>query len=86
MQIINISLIVIFIVYGIILLGLSVKSRHFFKTLLFSSLSGIFVFVILQLLSSSLGIDLPVNWWSVSTASLLGIPGVAGMMILNIFF
>lgn len=86
MQILKISLIVIFIVYVIILLGLCYKSKKFLKSLIISSFIGLFAFMFLQLLSPVLNIKIPLNMFSVSVSAILGIPGIAGMLILNLLF
>lgn len=73
-------LIFLFIVHLII------KSPKPFLKALGSPISGVVSLGILNLINNFTGIDVPVNLLSISTASVLGIPGVGLMTILNSMF
>ena len=53
------------------------------KTLLFSALSGIVVFTVINLLSSLTGITISVNAWTLGSSAVFGMPGVLGLLILR---
>lgn len=53
------------------------------KTLLFSALSGIVVFTVVNLLSSLTGITISVNAWTLGSSAVFGMPGVLGLLILR---
>ncbi len=86
MQLFKISFIILFVVYCIILLCLCAKSGRLFKTLLLSMLSGLLVMTFVNLTSRFSGVNMPVNFWTVSGAVTFGIPGVLGMLVLRLFF
>lgn len=86
MQLLKISFIILLVIYACILLYFCFKSGKPFKTLLLSSLSGLAVMVIINLLSRFTGVDLAVNAWTVSGSMTFGIPGVLGLLILRMFF
>ncbi|MBQ8203205.1 MAG: pro-sigmaK processing inhibitor BofA family protein [Clostridia bacterium] len=84
MQFLKIFAIIVLSVTALILLALYIKSRKPVKNLIVNAFSGIAVLVIINLSARFTGIHIPVNWWSVLTASGLGIPGVTGLILLQI--
>ena len=69
---------VIFILWGML------KTRRPLSALLLSAASGIAALFAVNLLGSVVPIDLPVNWVSIATGSLAGVPGVVGLLVLQV--
>lgn len=86
MQLLKISFIILLSVYFVFLLIFCAKSGKIIKTLLLSSLSGLAVMVIINLTSKISGVDISVNFWTVTGSMTFGIPGVLGLLILRLFF
>ena len=86
MDILKYSLIAVFAVYTLIFLGLCVKSGKFFKTILLFAASGVGCMVLVALVSPLTGVKIPFNLWTVGTSAVLGIPGVIGLLFMNLFF
>ena len=57
-----------------------IRSRMFFKGMLFSLISGFGSLGIIQLLSGVTGVSLGFNLFSSAVAVALGLPGVVGML------
>ncbi len=70
-----------FILSLIIILTISFKSKHFFKSVLLTALSGAGSLFALQLLSCLTHITLPVNVFTVAVSTLSGIPGVVALLL-----
>lgn len=73
--------IALFAVCVIIILTLSVKSKHFFKSVLLTGLSGVGGLFALQLLSGLTPLTLPVNGFTLAVSSLSGLPGLIGLLL-----
>lgn len=86
MDILKYILIAVFVIYAAVFLGLCVKSGKFLKTLLLFSASGIAAMVLVGVLSPVTGVRIPFNPWTVGTSAALGIPGVIGLLFMNLFF
>ncbi len=65
----------------IIILTVSVKSKHFFKSVLLTASSGVGGLFALQLLSGFTELTLPVNGFTLAVSSLSGIPGLIGLLL-----
>lgn len=61
-----------------------IKSKHFFKAIFISALSGIGCIFAVNLLTDFTGINLAVNWFTLSFSALLGPFGSIGLILLGI--
>ena len=86
LKLLHISFIILLVVYSVTLLGFCAKSGRLLKTLLSSSLSGLFVMSVINLTTRFSGVDLAVNFWTVTGSMTFGIPGVLGLLVLRLFF
>lgn len=86
MQFLKISALVVLSVTALILLVLFIKSRKPMKSLILNAFSGIITLILINLTTSFTGIHIPVNWWSVTASAGLGLPGVIGLVLLQIIF
>lgn len=68
---------ILFIVYK------TSKSPHPFLRAVGSSISGIFGFIFVLISYNYTGITLPINLLTLSISSLLGVPGVGLLLLLN---
>lgn len=68
------------IISAIIMVGLFIKSHHFFRCLFLSSLSGIGSLFAVNVLSQMTGIMLGINAVTLSVSALGGIPSVIAML------
>ena len=73
-------------VYILFLSARLYRTGHFFRALLISAVSGIAVLFAVNLCSGFTGVSIAVNGWSLGTGAVFGVPGVVGMLLLNIFF
>ena len=67
---------------GFVLWGVF-KTRRPVGSLLLTALSGIAALFAVNLLGTVLPVDLPVNWVTVGTGALAGVPGIVGALILQ---
>lgn len=86
MQFLKISAMVVLSVTAFILLVFFIKSRKPVKSLISNAFSGIIALILINLTTNFTGIHIPVNWWSVSASAGLGIPGVIGLILVQIIF
>lgn len=84
MELLKIFAIAVLSLGALILLGLYIRGRKPIKSLILNALSGIAAIVIINLTTKFTGIHIPVNWWSVISASGLGAPAVIGIILLQI--
>lgn len=75
-------LIVTAIITAVIMLIFFIKSEKFFKTFIKSALLGIFSFSLVYFFGSRFGIEIPINYFTMTTTALLGAPGV-GLLIIS---
>ena len=73
------------IVSAVIMLSVFVKSRHFFRCIFLSSLSGIGSLFAVNILSQMTGISLGINAITLSVSALGGIPSVIAMLAARYF-
>lgn len=71
---------------GVVLLIIALYSKGFFKTLLLNAAAGIICFAAINLTSRYTGVCIPINYYSASFSTVLGLPGVFGMLIANFIF
>lgn len=77
------------IAFGISILMIivfSLKSKKFFKTLFLSAALGLLSMAIINLTSKYSGIYIPVNEFSVLASGVFSVPGVCGLLLLNLIF
>lgn len=70
----------------ICLLFFAIKSRKFFKTLFLNAVLGICAIAIIDLTAKFSGVYIPINYYTVGTGSVLGLPGVFGLLAGNFIF
>ncbi len=75
---------VICIIFYLFIMIFAKKGRGFFKTLLFNAFVGIVVLFIIHLTSNMTNVYLPINYVTMIISGTLGLPGVCGLMLLNI--
>lgn len=74
-------LIAALIISVIIILAVSFKSKHFFRAVTLSALSGLSGLFAVHVLSWFTPLSLPVNLFTVGVSAVSGIPGVIGLLI-----
>ena len=68
----------------IIILTVSFKSKHFFKSVFLSAFSGLGGLFAVHVLSWFTPLSLPVNLFTAAVSAVGGIPGVIGLLITSI--
>lgn len=61
---------------------LALKSRKFFRSLFLNALLGVAVLAAIDLTTRFTGVHIPVNEWTVGSSAVLGLPAVAGFLLL----
>lgn len=64
-----------FSIVTIIMLVAMIKSGHWFKALITTSLSGFAALLAVNLLSATIQIIIPINWYTIAVSGILGAPG-----------
>jgi hypothetical protein len=72
--------------YGFLYFIFAVTTKLPFKTILFYSFLGLAGVIAVNLSSAFSGVYIPVNFYTIGTASVLGIPGTISLLILRIIF
>lgn len=78
-------MIICLIIGAVIMVGAFAKSRHFFRCLFLSSLSGIGSLFAVNILSQMTGIAIGINGITLSVSALGGIPSVIAMLAARYF-
>ena len=68
----------------IIILTVSFKSKHFFKSLFLTAFSGLAGLFAVYVISQFTALSLPVNLFTASVSALGGIPGVIVLLITSV--
>jgi pro-sigmaK processing inhibitor BofA len=76
--------IVLLIAAAVFVIWSMVKTRRPMLALLLTALSGVAALFAVNLLGTVLPISLPVNWTTVGTGVLMGVPGIIGLLILQV--
>ena len=84
MQLLKIVALSVLSLTALIILIFFIKSRKPVKALILNAFSGIITLILINLTTRFTGIHIPVNWWSVTTSAGLGLPGVIGLILLQI--
>lgn len=77
---------VIGIIYLWILLVHCRRTGHILRALTLTVGSGLCGLLILNLTARFTGVSLGINPWTVGTAASFGLPGIAGLLFLRLFF
>lgn len=80
MDLVSILFIGAFALSLIIILTVSLKSKHFFKSLFLTAFSGLGCLFAVHLLSHFTALTLPVNTFTLAVSALSGIPGVIALL------
>ena len=78
--------IAVLVIGALALLIFAVKTKKFFKALIFNAFLGIAVMAVIDLTAKFTGVHIPVNWWTVGGSAVFGIPAVCGYLILPLIF
>lgn len=78
-------MIICLIISAVIMISIFAKSRHFFRCLFLSSLSGIGSLFTVSILSQMTGVTLGINPVTLSVSALGGIPSVIAMLAARYF-
>ena len=62
------------------------KTKHPLRTALKSAMGGIAALLLVNLTAKATGCYIAINYLTVATATVLSLPGVIGMLLLNIIF
>ncbi len=63
-----------------------IKTKKPFKSFLFNAIIGVVAIFVISLLKNFTGVCVPFNQWTVSSASIGGLPAVCGILIVRIIF
>lgn len=75
------------LIFGVLaILLLAIRSRKFFKTLLINGILGILAITVIDITSKYSGVYIPVNYYTVGSSAVFGLPGVFGLLIANFIF
>ena len=85
MEIIKTILNVCAILYGIGFIVFALYSRKPFKLIFINLFSGIAVLILASILGKYLGYSLFINIYSLSVSTILGIPGVILLVLIDMF-
>lgn len=81
-----ILMVVFFTVVGVAAIGFTMVRCGFFKSLFFSVLSGVGTLLALHFTSLMTGLQVPVNWFSLGICAGGGVPGVAALVLMHLFW
>ncbi len=73
-------------VAAVVILFTAVKSRHGARSFFISALQGVAAMFAVNLTGMVTGITVAVNWYSLGTALLCGLPGIIAMLTLDFLF
>ncbi len=68
---------------AIVIIALSYKTGHFFKSILLTALSGIGSLFAVNILTSLTGVSIAVNYISLTLSGIFGIPGVIALLFMH---
>jgi hypothetical protein len=73
-------------VYALIMLIIAILSRKPIRLLLLNAMLGAAAFLCIELTRRLSGVHIPLNEFTASSASLLGVPAVCGLLVLKVIF
>lgn len=56
------------------------------KCVMLSALQGVAAIFAVNIIGMVSGVSLSVNWYTLGTGALLGVPGIIGMLMMNAFY
>lgn len=78
-------IIILFAVASIAVLLAVLKSSHPFKNMITSSFQGIISMMAVNVLGLMTGVTISVNWYTILSACIFGIPSTITMVLLDMF-
>lgn len=69
---------------AVVLFVMYVRSGRLFRSMLFTGLTGMCALGILRLVSQWIAIPLAITPFSIAVSAIMGVPGVAGMLIMQL--
>ena len=84
MQFLKIFAIILCVIQLILTLTFAVKSKRAIRHIALSVAIGLVSLALVNLTTKFTGVHIPINWYSVGASSLFSLPGVCGLLILNI--
>ena len=78
-------IIILFAVASIAVLLAAFKSSRPFKNVITSSFQGIISMMAVNVLGLMTGVTIPVNWYTILSACIFGIPSTITMVLLDMF-
>lgn len=84
MQPLDILLVIWLSVCAFTLLILHVKSHKMIRSVFFNAFLGIMAIIIINATQKFTGVFVPLNWYTVGGSSVLGLPCVCGVVLLQI--
>ena len=70
---------------ALVLLVLHIKSHKMIKSIFLNALLGFAAIMVINLTQKFTGVSIPLNPWTVVDSGVLGLPGVCGLVLLQIF-
>ena len=70
----------------IIVLTAMIKSGNAVKSLIISALQGLISLTAVNLIGLLTNVSIPLNWYTISFASLFGLPSVISMLMMKLIF
>lgn len=86
MLILKYAVLVVLALSGFVLLYFYLRSGKPLKWMFFNVFSGLFVFLLLVLTKPYTNVCLSLNEWTAAVVSVLGLPGICGLLLLPIIF
>ncbi len=75
---------VVALVFALWLVVICARSKKPIRCFLLLSILGLACIVTINLLSGFTGVKIPLNIYTVATGAILGVPGVIGLLIINV--
>ena len=82
----KIFFLIFIILYTLLLLFFSLRTKRFLFSILLNALSGVILMTVINLLRKYLGFNIPINEFTAITSAAFGIPGVSALLLINIIF
>lgn len=86
MLVLKYAAIILLSLAALLILIFSIVSRKPLRILLFNCMLGVAAFIAVELTKKYTGVDIRLNEYTATATAVLGIPGVCGVLILNLIF
>lgn len=73
------------VICAVCVVGWMIKCEKGGKCVMLSALQGIAAIFAVNVIGMVSGVEIAVNWYTLGTGALLGVPGVVGIIMLNTF-